>query len=116
MASGDVRDHVAAVTHWVVLSSMAGQLDSLARARVPLCPPPSHTCRQEAEWLHHRTMNQRFEAERAGLRDAVEAAKRQAAEAATTAAVARDQTQDGREEVRSTPWNSGRASVVIGHL
>eukprot|EP00198_Chlamydomonas_reinhardtii_P000344 XP_001689679.1 predicted protein [Chlamydomonas reinhardtii] len=54
---------------------------------------------QEAEWLHHRTMNQRFEAERAGLRDAVEAAKRQAAEAATTAAVARDQTQDGREEV-----------------
>ncbi|KAG2444934.1 hypothetical protein HXX76_001670 [Chlamydomonas incerta] len=80
-------------------AALAGEVARRAAAEQQLEAARELLRRQEAEWLHHRTTNQRFEAERAGLRDAVEAAKRQAAEAAATASVARDQTKDGREEV-----------------
>ncbi|KAG2448505.1 hypothetical protein HYH02_006396 [Chlamydomonas schloesseri] len=80
-------------------AALAGEVARRAAAEQQLEAARELLRRQEAEWLHHRTMNQRFEAERAALRDAVEAAKRQAAEATTTATVARDQTKDGREEV-----------------
>ncbi|GLI60595.1 hypothetical protein VaNZ11_002742 [Volvox africanus] len=80
-------------------AALAGEAGRRAAAEQQLEATRELLRRQEHEWLHHRTINQRLENEVQELKDKLEAATRNAAVAEATVEAAREQTRIGRDDV-----------------
>ncbi|GFR39671.1 hypothetical protein Agub_g142 [Astrephomene gubernaculifera] len=80
-------------------AALAGEVARRAAAEQQLEVSRELLRRQENEWLHHRSANQRLEAEVTSLRDQLEAARRAAAVAEAAVEAAREQNRNGRDDV-----------------